>query len=233
VEGLRRAVVVGVSLEARVVDPTNAWVAGQELGHLACVLAVPLKPQVEGFDSLENQPGVERRDAGALVAQALKACLECEGHVPERGVVAEDLPELKAVVAGVGLGEVRETSAAPIEVATVNHDAADGRSVAAEELGQRVDDDVGAEGDRVDQVGRWHRVIDSQRDAVLLADGRDFGDGEGVELGVTDRLAIEKLRVGCDGLAEVLRIRAIDEDSLDAQLGKRVVEKAIGSAVEA
>ena len=52
--------------------------------------------------SLQEQERIEGADARAEIAQAFHARLDDEGQV------AEDLDELHAVIAGAGLGEVRE-----------------------------------------------------------------------------------------------------------------------------
>ena len=46
------------------------------------------------------------------------------------------------MVAWVGFGEFVEATAAPVEVATVDDDAADAGAVAAEEFRKAMDDDV-------------------------------------------------------------------------------------------
>ena len=63
----------------------------------------------------------------------------------------------------------------------------------ADELGQRMDDDVGAMVDRADEVGRCHSIVDDERQAVVMG---DLGDC----LDVDERAA----RIG----------KALDEDRL-------------------
>ena len=96
-----------------------------------------------------NEERVERRDRRADVAQQLHAGLDDVGAGAERRPVGE------AVVARVGLGEAREPAARrEVERAAVDDHAADRRAVAADELGGRVHDDVGAPLERTDEVGR-------------------------------------------------------------------------------
>ena len=58
------------------------------------------------------------------------------------------------MVGGIGIDEIGEAAGGlPVELAAVDDDAADGGAVAADELGGRVDDDVGAPLDRPDQAG--------------------------------------------------------------------------------
>jgi hypothetical protein len=72
------------------------------------------------------------------------------------------------MVGHVGFGEARELAVAPVEVAAVDDDAADGGAVAADMLGRRVDDDVGAMFERTVQVRRKRGVVDDERDADFL-----------------------------------------------------------------
>ena len=83
--------------------------------------------------------------------------------------MAERRPVGQAVVAGVGLGEVGEPAVAEIERAAVGDRTADRGAVAADELGERVHDDVGAPLDRADEVRRRHRVVDDQRNPASWA----------------------------------------------------------------
>jgi hypothetical protein len=138
--------VVLAGLEAGVVDPLDAGMGLEMRGDGEGVLRVALHAQVEGFDSLQEQEGVEGREGRAGVAQALDAGFEDEGERAEGCRVGE------AVVGGIGLGEVGEAAGGlPVELAGVDDDAADGGAVAADELGGGVDDDVGAPLDGADE----------------------------------------------------------------------------------
>lgn len=67
---------------------------------------------------------------------------------------AKGLVQLHAMVAVVGFGEQWIFAALrPIEVATIDDHAAHGVSVAAHELGERMNDDVGAVGNGRAEVG--------------------------------------------------------------------------------
>ena len=83
----------------------------------------------------------------------------------------------EAVVRHVGLGEAGELAVTPVEVTAVDDDAADGGAVAADVLGGRVDDDVGAVLERTVEVGLEGGVIDDQRHADFLGYLGDFGEG--------------------------------------------------------
>ena len=111
----------------------------QELGHRQRVFRVPLHAQVQGLRALQQQEGVEGRQRGAGIAQALHARLDDEGQRPECLGVGD------AVVGRIGIDEIGEAAGGfPVELAAIDDDAANGGAVPANELGGRVDDDVRA-----------------------------------------------------------------------------------------
>ena len=80
---LFRARVVAAGREAGIVDPLDAGMLFEMLGDGEGVLRVALHAQVQGFDALQEQEGIEGRERGAGVAQALDAGLEDEGERAE------------------------------------------------------------------------------------------------------------------------------------------------------
>ena len=68
------------------------------------VVGVAFETEVEGFNSLEEQEGIEGREGCAGVAETLHAGFEDEGERAEGCGVGE------AVVGGIGLGEVLEAA---------------------------------------------------------------------------------------------------------------------------
>ncbi len=119
------------------------------------VVAVALHAQGQRLDPGEDEEGVERRDGRPEIAQAEHATGDGEGEI------AEGLGERDAVIARRG-GRQRRIPPAlePIEGAAIDDRAADRVAVAAEELSQRMHDDVGAMLDGADEIGRGQRVID-------------------------------------------------------------------------
>ncbi len=105
---------------------------------------------------------------GAEVAQAQRMAGNGEGEV------AEGLVEAQAVIGRLGLGQGRELVVLrPVEAAGIDDDAAHRVAVAGEELGRRMDDDVGAPFERPAEIGRGQRVVDDERDAGLVGDRGD------------------------------------------------------------
>ena len=129
-----------MALEAGVRHPRHVLALLEPLGQRQRVLGVPLRPQAERLDTEEQLLRRKGAEAGAEVAENLDARADDERDG------AEGLPELQAVVALGGLDHLREARrvGAPVELAAVDDDAADRRAVAADPLGRRVHDDVGA-----------------------------------------------------------------------------------------
>ena len=88
--------------------------------------------------------------------------------------------------------------------------------------------------ERVEQIRGGDGVVDDERHAVAMCNLRDALDVEDLVVRVGDRLAVERARVVADcGLPRVEIFRILDERDLDAELGQRVVEEVVSSAVEA
>ena len=221
----RLARVVG---QAGIVDPFGLRVPLQEFGDFQRVFAVALHAQRQRFQPLQNQEGVERRQAGAHRAQRDGA------GAADVGGVAECLGVDHAVVADFRFAEALEARLVfgPRELARVDDDAGDAGSVAAHVLGQRVDDDVGAVLERAGQIGAWHSVVDDQRHAVRVGDRGKRGEIDDVAERVADRFAVDGLGTLVDQLGRAGRIVRIAESHLDAVLRQRVREQVVGAAVQ-
>ena len=217
----------GVAGEAGIVHPIYRRVRFQELGHLQGVVAVPLNPQGEGFNSLQNQESVEGAQRRADVAEQLDAHLDDVGERPKR------LHELHIVIARVGLDELGKFPVRPVELSRVHDNPADGVSVAAEKFRHGVNDDVRAPLKRTAQIRCGHGIVNHQRYTRIV---RDLGHGLDIEhviLGIAQRLRVNQARLGGDGALEILRVTRIDEGGLNPHFGQRVMEEVIGAAIEA
>ena len=163
---LLRQRVVGIVSQAGVADPAHARVLVQPLGDALGVGHVGVHAQRQRLHPLQDQEGVERRQHAAEVAQALDAQLGREA------VLAEVVPVAEVAVGRHRLGHHREVAVVPREAAGVDDRAADRGAVAAEVLGGRVHDDVGAVLERAAQVRAGERGVDRQRDAGVVGDLR-------------------------------------------------------------
>ena len=133
-------------------------VAGEREGVLGVALAAE-RQRLETEKELLRGEGVQAR---AQVAQDLHA------HPDDVGDGPKGLPELEPVVALGRLDHLREAVSvrAPVELAAVDDDAADGGAVPADPLGSGVHDDVGAVVDGADEVAAGTKgVVDLRRAA--------------------------------------------------------------------
>ena len=198
----------------------------EELHHLLCVLGMALQAQGQRLNALQQQEGREGRDGRAGVPQQHRADI---GH--KRGGAGGGY-EGNAVIAGVRLGDGGVLPGSrPVKLAGVHDDAAKGGSVAAEELGCGVDDDVRTVLDGADEVGRAEGVVHHQRNAVLvrqLGQGVDVGD---VTVGVAQRLNVDGAGLGADGALHFLQIVDVHEIGGNAEAGQGVGEQVVAAAV--
>ena len=172
--------------EAGEAHPRDPGVGGQVGGDGPGVGLVALEPHGHRLEALKEQEGVEGRQGGAGVAQLDGAGPHGEGPLGE--VAGED----DTVEGRLGLVEHREAVGVvgPREPAAVDDGPAEGGAVAADELGQRVDDDIGAVLERLEHERGGHRVVDDEGHA-----GRMGHRGHRLEVDdVAGRVA--------DGLAE-------------------------------
>ena len=122
--------------------------------------------------------------------------------------------------------------AGEVELARVDHHAADAVAVAAEEFRGGMGHDRGAPVDRPAEVGRGEGAVDDEGDVPAVG---QLGQGFQVEdraAGVADDLAEQGAGLGRDGGLPGLQIARIDEADRDRQLLQRVGELGHRSAVE-
>ena len=111
-------------------------------------------------------------------------------------------------------------------------EAGDEIAVAAEILGRRMDDDVGAQLDRPGQVGGGVGVVDHRLRPVGAGDRRDRGDVDEAHVRVGRRLEVDHPGVAGDRPAEVLRVAHVDEARRHPELGEPRADEGEGAAVE-
>lgn len=99
-------------------------------------------------------------------------------------------------------------------------------------LGDRVDDNVGTELERVLEEGRHEGVVDNELGVVLvgnLGNGLDVDETEGRVGGGLDP---DELGVGADGLGNVGSILEVDKGDLDVEGVGDLGEVAVGASVD-
>ena len=121
----------------------------QEIGNLQRVVTDAVHAQCQGFDALQNQEGIERRNRRTHIAQRHDAGTADVGSGAERFGIND------AVVGNIRLIEALELGLVlrPRELAAIDDDAAKAVAMAAEVLGQGVHNDVGTMLEGAAQVG--------------------------------------------------------------------------------
>ena len=104
--------------------------------------------------------------------------------------------------------------------------------MAADKLGRRVNDDVGAVLQRTEQIRGAEGVIDDDRKAMLLGDLGDGVDVGDIGVGVAERLEVDNRGVVLNGTLDLVQVVGVDKGGLDTKLGERVLQQVIGTAVD-
>ena len=137
------------------------------------------------------------------------------------------------MIGGVGLAQAGELVVlGPVEFAPVHHDAAHDGAVAAHELGGGVDHDVRPVLQRPQQIGRGEGAVHDEGDAVAVGDGGDGLQVDDVGIGVAQGLGIHELRIGLDGLFEILRVGRVHEGGGKPLLHQGIGKEIVGAAIE-
>ena len=133
--------------QRRMVYMLNLRVIGQEFNNLLGVLNVTLDTQRQRLGALQQQECVERRNGSTGITQQDSADV---GYESSR---TNCICERDAVITRVRLSDrCILAGCLPVELAGINNDAAEGRAVAADELGSRVNNDISAVLNRTDEV---------------------------------------------------------------------------------
>ncbi len=182
----------------------------------------------QGLEALKELEGVERRQGGARVAQTDRPAAR---HV--RGIREVDRVT-HAVKRRLGLDHDGEALGVigPRERAPVDDHAAERRAVAADELRQRVDYDVGPVAERLEQKRGGHGVVRDDRNAARMGHLGHGGEIDDVAGGVANRLAEHGFRPLVDPIGDRLRPVVGREAGLDPEPGKNMGEVCVGGSVE-
>jgi hypothetical protein len=137
-----------MAFETRVRNPVDEFTLLKPLAQSKRILSMSLSPQTQ---SLKTE---QQLLCSKWVERSTEITLDLDTSADDEGDCAEGLPELEAVVAFAGLDELGEALAvgAPVELAGVDDDAADGCAVAADPFCGGVDDDVSAVVNGADEV---------------------------------------------------------------------------------
>ena len=180
----------------------------------------------QGLNTLQQVERSLRAQRRAEVTQLLRT------QLGQEAVLAEVTPPGHAVVGGNRLGHRREVAVAPVKAAGLDDNAAEGGAVAAQELGDRVNDDVRAVLEGANQVGGGDGGVHDQRDAGLVGDLCQALQVGNLAGGVGDNLGVDCLGVLGQGRLVVGGVGAGHEGGVDAEASQGHVQLGDGAAVQ-
>ena len=199
--------------QRRMVYMLNLRVIGQELNDLLGVLNVTLDTQRQSLSALQQQKCVERRNGSTSITQQDSADV---GYESSR---TNCICKRDAVITRVRLSDrCILAGCLPVELAGINNDAAEGRAVAADELGSRVNNDISAVLNRTDEVRGTESVVDYERQTVLVRNLCDSLDVRNVGVRVAESLDVNRLSIVLDSAFQFFQIVCINEGGLNAEL---------------
>ena len=129
-------------------------------------------------------------------------------------------------------GEREAAGGLPVELASIHNHTADGRAMAADELGGRFHDDVSTPLDGPRQKRGSRGIVDHQRHPGLVRDAcQAFKIGD-VELGIAQGLGIHRSCLLIDCCLETVKVIRIDKPYRNAEPRQRVVKQVVRAPVE-
>ncbi len=221
------ALMIGMAFQPRIRHPGHSGMIFEELRYRLRVAYMPLHAQGERLHSLNEHPRVERRLAGAEIAQDAGAGFGDERQRTK--VLGID----DVVIRGVRLGKVREAAAlCPVELTAVDDHTADRCPVPANELRRRERHDIRAPLEGPAQIRRRAGVVDHQGNSKFPGDLSDFFEGENIHERIANCLSVQDFCIRLDGAAEVLRIRGVHQCDVNSQSRQRIFELTDGPSIQ-
>ena len=137
------------------------------------------------------------------------------------------------MVAGIGLCDGGILAAGlPAKLAGIHNHTAQRGSVTADELGCRVDHNVCAVLNGADQIRSPKGVVDHQRQAVLMGNGRNGVNVGDVRVGIAQRFQINGLGVGTNCPFHLGKIVSIHKGGFNAVLRQGVGQQVVAATVD-
>ena len=136
----------------------------QEVDNLQCIFYVPFYPQRQGFQTLQQQEGIERREYCTLISH------QCGTNLHDISSVSACFCKYNAVVRRIRLAQTRELVVlCPVELSAVNDDTTHNRTMTADELCCRVYNNVCTMFQRTQQIWRCKSAVHNQWNSVLVS----------------------------------------------------------------
>ncbi len=191
------------------------------------VLPVTLQTKGQRLGSLQQKERIEGRDRSTFIAKddGTDVGYECS--------LSGSLYEGYAVVGLVRLCELREELAGgPVKGSAVYDNAAEGRSMSADELGCGMYHDVCAIFNWTNQIRCSEGVINDKRQAVTVCNLCDGLDIRNVCIGVCQCLDIDGTCILVDRCLNLFQVSGVHEFSRYAVIRKGVPQQVVGAAID-
>ena len=217
---------VRVVFQTGVVHVGDTLILNQPGDNLLSVRQVRVHTLRQSLNTLQQVECGLRAQRRAEVTQLFRTQLSQEA------VLTEVTPPGHAIVGGNRLGHGREVAVTPVETTGLDDDTAEGGAVTAQELGDRVNNDVRPVLEGADQVGGGDGGVHDQGDTGLVGDlcqAFQVGDLTG---GVGHDLGVDCLGVLSQGRLIVGRVGAGHEGGVDAEASQGHVQLGDGAAVQ-
>ena len=183
--------------------------------------------QGECFQPLQQKERVERADGGAGIPH--QRCAQFDDISQGTRNLCEHYPMVGRVWPAES-GEL--VILRPVKPTAVHDHAAHYRSVTADKLGGRVDYNVRAMFYGAEQIRRRERIVDQDRNTVLVSNSSDGFQIQHVGVGVAERFQKERPGVGTDCPAEVLGVASIHKRRFNTGFAQRVGKQVVGASVK-
>ena len=177
----------------------------EETGYPVGIFNVLFHAKAQSLQAEQKEKRVERRWRRTDVAE------QFDPGTHQVAVLSEILPELKVVIGGGRLGEHRKVPVVVWECSRLHDHSADRHTVATDELGGRVDDNVGTVLDGPTQVGGSECVVDNQWDPMFVGHFGVSPDIENVTARVADCLPEYQLGLVRDRRLNIVGVGHVDE----------------------
>lgn len=133
----------------------------------------------------------------------------------------------------MGFGKLGEVAVSPVEGPAFHNHPGNDIAMPPQSLGGRVYHDIRPVPERIQQVGGGERIVDNQRDTVVMGHGGDLFDVQHRRIGITDAFDENSPRLGGDPPAKRLDIVGIGHlIDADAKPGIDPLEAVHRAAVE-
>ena len=217
-----------VAGKTRVRNPRNLRASFKPFSECKSVLDNTSNTERKSLETLKQ----EERAKGVLARSQITHNDDTEVDGKSDG--SESVPELKTVVTGGWLGELRELAAlAPVKLSAVDDHTTDSGTVTTDPLGSRVHNNIGTVLDGANKVSTGtESIVDNQRNPRIVCNLGDGSDVVNKVLGVGDRLDVDGLGLGVNGSLVVLGLLGLDKLGGDAKTGEEVGPGVVRTTVE-